>query len=266
MNQYTHSKKIGNKGDLIKHYALTSIIRDQEVLSDPYTYLDVHAGRSDYVLESNGEWRRGIGEFMKRCALNGRVDDGFEYYLKVNGIENINKNMVYFGSSKIIQNVLIDCDVKQINLYLCDISGDVCSDLRKGYHDTLGVHIFRSDGYEQAKKLQGVDLTFIDPPDISKKGHYYQFIDLVKYCISDNRKFVAWNPLHGDTSKGIIAKSCQSVIKLADKYQIPLVTVMWSKNWSGQMCGCQMLLSVKNGKKIVSSCESLARFMGWECI
>ena len=125
MSRYTHASKIGNQGDLVKHFVLASIIRGQRMLPDTYTYLDVHAGRSDYALHDNGEWEKGIGDFSRRCESGRSLDDALQYYLKLHHVDTINKERKYYGSSKIVRNTLIDCSVKEIEMYLCDTSDEV---------------------------------------------------------------------------------------------------------------------------------------------
>lgn len=257
---YDHSKKIGNKGDLIKHFALTTAVRQMATGQESFSYLDVHSGRSSYDLPPSGEWKTGIGKLAEHCQSE-QLTEELQYYCDVQSIIAISHTRRYSGSSQIIFNVLQDLEVKKIKLILCDTNPEVCNDLENEYQGSSSVEICCTDGYQKAQDTDAVDLVFIDPPDI--KQHYQPFIKLLRHCISNGKHFISWNPLHGNVPQKTMSRNCQSIVELAEKEQIPSVTTRWTSGWCGQMCGCQILFFIPQGNRVADACDALISLMGW---
>jgi len=261
---YDHSRKIGNKGDLIKHFALTVAVKEMATGKDAFCYLDVHSGRSTYDLPDFGEWKTGIGKFAKHCLDQQSLSADLRYFCEVQSVADVSQTRKYAGSSRIILNVLRGVGVKRISPILCDTNREVCQDLGTQFQDAQTVEIFCADGYQMAQEVEEVDLVFIDPPDI--QDHYQPFMTLIRYCVTQGKPFVSWNPLHGNVPQQIMSRNCLSVVELAEKERIPSITVRWTEGWSGQMCGCQMLFSIPSGNKVANACDSLIGLMGWKRI
>lgn len=258
---YDHSRKIGNKGDLIKHFALTVATKGMATGKDSFTYLDVHSGRSTYDLPDSGEWRSGIGKFLERYDQEKPLSEDLRYFTRVHSIGEIPDTRKYIGSSRIVLNVLKDVKVGKVYPMLCDTNPDVCLDLRNQFRDIPAVEIYCGDGYQKAHEMDDVDLVFIDPPDI--KEHYPPLFNLIRHCVETGKPFVSWNPLHGNVPQQTMSTNCRSVADFAVNQDIPIVTVRWTKGWSGQMCGCQMLFSIPNGSQVTEACDSLIQLMEW---
>lgn len=261
---YDHSNKIGNKGDLIKHFALTVATKEMATGKDSFCYLDVHSGRSTYDLPASGEWKTGIGKFAEHCLNQHSLSADLRYFCEVQSVVDVSQTRKYAGSSRIILNVLRDVGVKRASPILCDTNRDVCKDLGTQFRDTPAVEIYCGDGYQKAHDMEDVDLVFIDPPDI--QDHYQPFLKLIRHCISKGKPFVSWNPLHGNVPQQTMSRNCLSVAELAEKERISSITVRWTKGWSGQMCGCQMLFSIPPGGKVADTCDALISLMDWKRI
>ena len=261
---YDHSSKIGNRGDLIKHFALTIAAREMAEGADSFTYLDVHSGRSQYDLPPTGDWKRGIGQFAQYCRDERLLSEELKCFCKVQSVADVPETRRYAGSSRIIWNVLEDMGVSRAQATLCDTNPDVCNDLKNSFRGTSSVAVCCTDGYRKAQEVDAVDLVFIDPPDIQE--HYTPFLGLIRHCLSRGKPFISWNPLHGNVPKQTMSRNCLSVHELARKERIPSVTARWTKGWSGQMCGCQMLFSIPQGNKVTESCMALVDLMGWKHI
>ena len=58
---YDHAKKVGNKGDVWKHFILLTVLRqlieERENRSDRFRYFESHAGQGVYHLKQQGEWK-----------------------------------------------------------------------------------------------------------------------------------------------------------------------------------------------------------------
>src|ERR1019366_8794046 len=70
---YDHARKIGNKGDLVKHAALANILAElvNRQRDDVFLYAETNAGRPACALATGREWsqRGGAGEFSKARLL-----------------------------------------------------------------------------------------------------------------------------------------------------------------------------------------------------
>jgi len=68
--KYDHSAKIGNRGDVIKHAVLAAVV-DRLLQDDdkPFSYVETHTGRAEYILPKGGEWRKGIRRLQNRVVV-----------------------------------------------------------------------------------------------------------------------------------------------------------------------------------------------------
>ena len=281
-NEYDHAKKIGNQGDLIKHFALTVAVKKMASGRDSFSYLDVHSGRRIYALPDGGKWEQGIGKFAERCRDENPLPKYIRYFCDIQSIGNIHDTREYWGSSKIVSNVLDDLGIGQ-KLILCDKNPSVCCDLV--VHDlgvkalicdsgpvaqgaledqaqsALSVEVHCADGYQKAREADKADLVFIDPPNIS--DHYDPFMRLVRHCVDEGKNFISWNPLHGNINRKTMSANCRRVAEFAERNKIPHITVRWKSGWTGQICGCQMLFSIPQGKEVSNACKKLIELMRW---
>ena len=260
---YSHSKKIGNRGDLIKHFALTMALRDADCASAQFSYLDVHAGRRLYALQPRGEWQQGIGLFAEMCEQTEALDSDLHDFFVTQSLQGINTRREYYGSSEIVRRAIQQRGVERISLELCDIDTAVCDDLRESYQGFHGISIRCGDGYQRALDEEQWDLILIDPPNITFGDHFEPYMDAVRHCVRHKRRFISWNPLDGNPVQRTMSSACQKVRHFAIQNSVPIVSVRWTSGWSGQTCGCQMLFGVPGGQKIVDSCLGLSEFMGW---
>jgi 23S rRNA A2030 N6-methylase RlmJ len=97
---YDHSNKIGNKGDLIKHFALTIAIKKMATGRESFSYLDVHSGRSQYDLPASGEWKAGIGKFSEFCLNGHSLTKDLRYFCEVQSVADVPRTRQYSGSSR----------------------------------------------------------------------------------------------------------------------------------------------------------------------
>ena len=195
---YDHSNKVGNQGDLIKHFVLATVIKNIKPKHSAFNYFEVHTGYAEYSLEDTGAWQQGIGKFISTYCNTSRSNDEFNYFIDHLNLENINSDKRYLGSSKIVEKCMRDNDTNEFKFFLCDTNPEVCKQLEASYAGYNNVHITCADGYNQAKQFQHADLVFIDPPDIDKQ--YKAYIDLIQYLYAQNTWLVSWNSLHGNTA------------------------------------------------------------------
>jgi len=260
---YDHRDKIGNQGDLIKHFALSCAIDTYPRKTDQFSYLDVHSGRAEYPLQHGGAWTRGIGAFTQRYASSQHHPNQLAHFYRLLALDKLTTDRRYPGSSGIVSRALRQRGINNIHLHLCDTSPDVCASLAAYYADNEQVHIYCEDGYLKARQLTGLDLVFIDPPDMDE--HFHPYVQLLRYCLQQEQPFIAWNSLHGNTAGNHMSARCQAISDLAKVSRTAQIAVRW-QHWHTRMCGCQMLFSLHGGDKLVDSCQSLAQLMQWTVI
>jgi 23S rRNA A2030 N6-methylase RlmJ len=180
---YDHSNKIGNRGDLIKHFALTVATKEIATGKASFSYLDVHSGRSTYDLPDSGEWKTGIGKFAEHYSKQNSLSADLRYFFQVQSVADVPQTRKHAGSSRIVLNVLQDVGVKRVKPILCDTNSAVCKDLEIQLRDIPSVEICCADGYQKAHDVEDVDLLFIDPPDI--RDHYQPFLKLISTTLLD---------------------------------------------------------------------------------
>lgn len=259
---YNHKDKVGNQGDLIKHFALCCALHHYPLDRDQFSYLDVHAGRADYMLRNNGAWTRGIGAFAQLYASSASTDQELDYFYRLLSLDKTAVDTRYPGSSAIVHRVLQDRPVTDINLHLCDTDPGVCASLQQSYQTIDHVQVYCEDGYCKARQLTGINLVFIDPPNMD--DHFHDYLALIRYCLQQGQPFIAWNSLHGNTAGNHMSARCGAISELARNSGTAQIAVRWQTAWQNRMCGCQMLFSLQQGDKLISSCQSLARLMQWE--
>ena len=108
---YTHSTKCGNPGDIAKHPLLPRLVQhlSEENASSLFLYADTHTARPTYVLERNGEWEHGIGEFYNRLQSLSNVSTDFpnlKPYLDLCLNEPPRPGSEYPGSSGLVFRML----------------------------------------------------------------------------------------------------------------------------------------------------------------
>lgn len=62
-----HNRKAGNKGDVWKHFVLTTVVNallTSKNADQSFSYVDTHCSLGAFSLVGADEWRKGIGRFF----------------------------------------------------------------------------------------------------------------------------------------------------------------------------------------------------------
>ncbi|MBT4608315.1 MAG: hypothetical protein HOL17_06095 [Gammaproteobacteria bacterium] len=278
--EYNHANKVGNQGDLIKHFTLSLVAGDAELRrgAESFHYVETHAGRSEYLLDAkklSDGWGAGVGRFLEQIHESGNqyVDsskmliDQLHKFASTVSFSQGRGSIRYFGSSGLFLTTLEERDVP-CGSVLFDTNPDVCSELRSRNNEKN--IIICESGYKGVRQLDQIDLLFVDPPDLkpAPDGQFREWKDLIFYCINQEIPFVSWNPLYGrptDTDEIPSQQSfeCGIVEELARIQKLGYLSIRWS-DWSEKMCGCQMLFNIVGGSLYVEQCNKLALMMGWK--
>ena len=79
---YEHSRKAGNCGDVWKHAVLVALTDAIKTNSDPFRYVESHAGAPLHELKDNGEWRHGVGQIAGNASCGSRYPAMAEKWLR----------------------------------------------------------------------------------------------------------------------------------------------------------------------------------------
>ncbi len=99
MLSYLHSYHAGNHADIIKHITLSLILKYKKNKDSPLVYIDSHAGRGYYNLNSReskktSEYNSGIGKLL---SCTDDLDPSINDYLSI--VKEINNDLIKANSS-----------------------------------------------------------------------------------------------------------------------------------------------------------------------
>lgn len=157
VRDYDHRAHVGNAGDVWKHFILAEAANCLLATGSRLIYAESHVGRPEYLLDSGGEWERGIG----RCWPRLPALQDFPYF-RILADLNPHGPARYPGSACLILNLARS---KEANLSadVWDINPAVAKDWSA--RDRIKFHL--GDGFSGVKSLlkrSQPGLLLIDPP------------------------------------------------------------------------------------------------------
>lgn len=144
MLSYQHSYHAGCLADVHKHALLSVLLENLTQKERPISYLETHAGRGLYDLESpeslkTGEALEGIIALQKQ----GLISDTHPYGKALAAIQKRYGPRIYPGSPAIAQALLRDQDA----LYLMELHPQEITHLQRNFRQR-NTHVHFRDGYE----------------------------------------------------------------------------------------------------------------------
>lgn len=174
MLSYQHIYHAGCLADVHKHLALSAILQQMVQKDKPLYYMETHAGRGIYNLNSpeslkTGEAKQGI------LSLMNKLPKGHPY------TEIVKKSPkdVYYGSPGFAQQILRKDD----RIFLCELHPQEFAALKDNFANLRNVFVYNEDGYQKVLAMsppavrRGVVL--IDP-SYEVKDEYLQAAEFVK--------------------------------------------------------------------------------------
>lgn len=171
---YRHAYHAGNFADVFKHAILLALLDALTGKDKPLCYVDTHAGRGCYALDSEaaqktGEWRDGIG----RVATCPTLPPLLRRYVDAVAACNPSGGLrCYPGSPLLAAHALRAND----SLLLCDVLDEEVAALRCLFHADRRVHVHQRDGYAALHALlppaEKRGLVLIDPPFEAQEGEF----------------------------------------------------------------------------------------------
>jgi 23S rRNA (adenine2030-N6)-methyltransferase len=164
---YRHAFHAGNFADVVKHVTVCALLEHLSRKDKPWCYVETHAGRGRYDLDSpearrSGEWRDGIGRLADAPELPAAI---VRYLRQVRDLAGNERQIrVYPGSPLLARAALRPGD----RALLAELQPDEAAALRAEFRGEPRVAVHHMDGYQALKALLPPTprrgLVLIDPP------------------------------------------------------------------------------------------------------
>jgi 23S rRNA A2030 N6-methylase RlmJ len=274
---YDHSTKVGNQGDLVKHVALyaafSHLLEDPLPESKEFVYVDVHAGRPQYVLPKGGEWQRGVAQFSKLPMIVESRTNPIKSSLDLGAIYGFDQafvgrpltiGAVYPGSAGIAFRMLRDSK-RLFRMFLWEKDHAAADDLERHFHpwsDRVSVNC--GDGYHGSTTLDRISLILLDPPALESE----EVLLSIRRLKSQGVSYVCWTPRTScpvespeGAWSGRESDKSRDFVKRALEIG-PCLGVQWNK-WGARTAGCRLSVSQDLKQVIATAISRLSTLMGW---
>jgi 23S rRNA (adenine2030-N6)-methyltransferase len=165
---YRHAFHAGNFGDVLKHLVLVELLTRLTAKDKPLLFLDTHAGRGRYDLDSDESRRAGEAKAgILRLAAAGALPPAAQRYMEaVRATDPANAERIRFypGSPRLAAQLLRPLDRGA----LCELAPREAAALRQEFAGDRRFAVHERDGYEALAALvppkERRGLVLIDPP------------------------------------------------------------------------------------------------------
>lgn len=199
MLSYQHGYHAGNFADVIKHIALTQILKYLTLKDKPLFYLETHSGKGLYDLknkqaEKTKEYKQGI-ELIWSQQQN--LPEGFQDYLQIITKLNHQEKLKFYPGSPYIA---IDKLRMQDRMYFCELHPREFEELIQLPTRNKKVHFNNNDGLLSLKAMlpppEKRGLVFLDP-SFERKEEYKEIPLAIKqaYTRFATGVYCLWYPL-----------------------------------------------------------------------
>jgi 23S rRNA (adenine2030-N6)-methyltransferase len=173
---YRHAFHAGNFGDVLKHLVLVELLTQLTAKDKPLFFLDTHAGRGQYDLESPEGRRSGEADAgIRRLAAASGLPEAARRYVELvraSDAGNAERIRSYPGSPRIASLLLRDGD----RAALCELQRGEAVALRRACGGDARFAVHERDGYEALGALlpprERRGLVLVDPSFESQEGEF----------------------------------------------------------------------------------------------
>ncbi len=277
---YDHSDKIGNQGDLVKHYALYLCLKklfEKHPADTPFVYAESHAGRAEYVLPEGGGWKNGIGAFSEfvRTGIAGAASSNLGEFDEIFIGRELKTGMKYLGSTGIAFRLLrggnspLRQHGQRFIMKLWEQSLPAVEDLIRYYHPWMPAHassnpppiqlveINHGDGFAGVQNAGKLNFVFIDPPSIDDSGKVFTLIDRLQ---KDNTPYLCWMPR--TPYKGKDSSKSTKFCNRAASNGVVCHGIQWPPT-TATCFGCWLAGSQSLDDAIKQACDEIRGLMSW---
>ncbi len=217
---YDHAQKVGNKGDVWKHFILLTVLQHlidhRKDESTTFFYFDSHCGQGLYTLGAKGAWRSGIGQVQQN--IQNLSDHPYFQILEL----PLATGSSYFGSWLLVNKFLQSRQISS-TLELCDTSSvvaKVISTQKLDEHNGPDINFHQANGFDELQKYVDADLILIDPPyfpDADKD--WKKSLQSIELLRPSGTAFLIWYPIFWMTKPANLVKAAG----------VPGFEVLWSE-------------------------------------
>ena len=270
---YDHSTKIGNQGDLVKHIALFAALHqllDKWPRSDEFVYADIHAGRPQYVLPENGEWKHGIGAFSKIDSVTADRKERKKSHSTLGSLggfddffvgRRLTTGMTYPGSSAIVFRVLRNTGIR-FRMKLWEEDRAAADELIRYFLPWKElVTVVWGNGYDVIKESGPLNLALIDPPKLESD----QVRETMVWLNTRETAFICWTPRSSRPSDPPAeAETSRMYVEQARQHGA-CFRLKWY-NWGHRTPGCCITVSPNISQSVGEALERVTTIMrkDWE--
>lgn len=164
---YRHAFHAGNFADVFKHSILIGLIESLKAKQTPFAFMDTHAGRGRYQLDSSEATRTGEStDGIQRLLAVSKAPALVHVYVNlVRSLNAANEELSCYPGSPLIASLLMrDMDRGT----LCELQPEECTALKSLFRGDSRFSIHERDGYAAMNALlpprERRGLVLIDPP------------------------------------------------------------------------------------------------------
>lgn len=199
MLSYQHGYHAGSFADVIKHVALTRLLKYMTLKDKPLFYLETHAGKGLYDLHDKqaiktGEYKEGIGRIWEDRRQLPPVFH--EYIQLIEQLNQTNELKFYPGSPYLAIEQLRSMD----RAYLCELHPKEFDCLAAMPHRGKRIHVAHLEGLSSLKSqlppAEKRGLVFLDPSfELKEEYKLVPQAIMQAYHRFSNGMFCLWYPL-----------------------------------------------------------------------
>jgi 23S rRNA A2030 N6-methylase RlmJ len=248
---YDHSRNVGNRGDVWKHFMLVAVA-EATAGRETFRYFESHAGAPSHQLRRGGTWKHGIGRVLDTChAL--REHPYFEI------ASAFVRSECYPASWWFVADRLAS-KCRHVDVLLTDLSevvADRYTTAAPSVAQNVTISFEQANGFLRVRDTSQADLFFIDPPfHPDAKADWKALRTACKALNEDRCSFLAWYPIYWETEP-------QRLVDTTGCLCWELTWAQFSQKPSQNMKGCGMLASADLSKlDIKMDLRSLAGCLG----
>ncbi|HMM67555.1 MAG TPA: 23S rRNA (adenine(2030)-N(6))-methyltransferase RlmJ [Dokdonella sp.] len=164
---YRHAFHAGNFADVFKHTILIGLIEALKAKQTPFNFMDTHAGRGRYALDSSEAMRTGeASDGVKRLLASTRAPTLVHVYMNlVRSLNSGHEELTLYPGSPLLASLLMRENDRGI---LCELQSEECTALKALFRGDARFSVHERDGYEAMNALlppkERRGLVLIDPP------------------------------------------------------------------------------------------------------
>ena len=214
MLSYQHVYHAGNPADVHKHVALVMLLRRLEQKEKPFSFIDAHAGRGLYDLESaEARKTREAETGVLRLALTDDAPEPVRDYLSLVAARNRQGPIRFYPGSAAIAQAMLRGDDRAILLELHSQEAAALGQFI-GSDSRFSLHV--RDCYEGLPALLPPPirrgLVLIDP-SYEMKGEYEEIVQLLARALRRwaNGIYLLWYPLLPEARHRLLLRQIETL-------------------------------------------------------